>query len=367
VLFRSYNFLRNPETGAVSVIDLNTLPGSGAARAFTEGNRIGQNPATIIKQNWNLKPRLRSTKGVDDLGPYTERGGNKFYDLEGGYTDELSKLSDEEFAKYVSGLSDAEKLALYGLESERRTPYVVNELKKPINELIDTRSKAVTLPITTQERINAYLNYITNPIKQNKQGGPLVNNNGYKDGRPPKGSNWRIAGDTVYNPTGETILAKANTGEQAILQPYDKSSVTFQDADYIDEYHLTSKTDNWLDDYKAKLGGPYNSSWMLTNPKPKPVMMPQEEDGGWLYQYKKGGQYGGLDRWFAEKWVDIKSGKPCGRQEGESRAYPACRPSKRVSSKTPKTSSELSSEERSKFKSSKTSSQRIPYSHNRRK
>jgi len=82
---------------------------------------------------------------------------------------------------------------------------------------------------------------------------------------------------------------------------------------------------------------------------------------------KQGGQHGGLDRWFAEKWVDIKSGKPCGRQEGESRAYPACRPSKRVSSKTPKTSSELSSEERSKFKSSKTSSQRIPYSHNRRK
>ncbi len=82
---------------------------------------------------------------------------------------------------------------------------------------------------------------------------------------------------------------------------------------------------------------------------------------------KNGGQHGGLDRWFAEKWVDVKSGKPCGRQEGESRAYPACRPSKRVSSKTPKTSSELSSEERARFKSSKTSSQRISYSHKRRK
>ena len=84
---------------------------------------------------------------------------------------------------------------------------------------------------------------------------------------------------------------------------------------------------------------------------------------GW---YKNGGQHGGLDRWFAEKWVDIKSGKPCGRQEGESRAYPACRPSKRVSSKTPKTSGEMSSSEKAKFKSSKTSSQRIPYNHKRR-
>jgi hypothetical protein len=80
----------------------------------------------------------------------------------------------------------------------------------------------------------------------------------------------------------------------------------------------------------------------------------------------KGGQHGGLDRWFAEKWVDIKTGKPCGRQKGESRGYPACRPSKRVSSKTPKTSSELSSKERSKFKASKTSSQRISYNHKRK-
>lgn len=84
------------------------------------------------------------------------------------------------------------------------------------------------------------------------------------------------------------------------------------------------------------------------------------------YSYKSGGQHGGLDRWFAEKWVDVKSGKPCGRQEGENRAYPACRPSKRVSSKTPKTSSELSSEEKARFKSTKTSSQRIPYNHKRK-
>lgn len=81
----------------------------------------------------------------------------------------------------------------------------------------------------------------------------------------------------------------------------------------------------------------------------------------------KGGQHGGLDRWFAEKWVDIKTGKSCGRQEGEKRkGYPACRPSKRISSKTPKTSSELSSAEKAKFKRSKTSSQRISYNHKRK-
>lgn len=77
---------------------------------------------------------------------------------------------------------------------------------------------------------------------------------------------------------------------------------------------------------------------------------------------------GGLGRWFAEEWVDVKTGKPCGRQTGEKRrSYPACRPSKRVSSETPKTSGELSPKEKRKFKREKTSSKRIGYQHKRRK
>ena len=30
---------------------------------------------------------------------------------------------------------------------------------------------------------------------------------------------------------------------------------------------------------------------------------------------------GGLTRWFKENWVDVKTGKPCGRQKGEKRGY----------------------------------------------
>ena len=55
-----------------------------------------------------------------------------------------------------------------------------------------------------------------------------------------------------------------------------------------------------------------------------------------------------LKRWFKEDWKDVRTGKPCGRQEGESRGTPYCRPSKRASSKTPKTSGEMSSSEKSK-------------------
>lgn len=78
---------------------------------------------------------------------------------------------------------------------------------------------------------------------------------------------------------------------------------------------------------------------------------------------------GGLGRWFAEKWVDVKTGKPCGRsgRKGKKRPYPACRPSKRVSSKTPKTTKEMSPAEKRRFKSAKTGPKRIPYQHRRRK
>ena len=58
-----------------------------------------------------------------------------------------------------------------------------------------------------------------------------------------------------------------------------------------------------------------------------------------------------LNRWFKEKWVDVsrrgKDGKhpPCGRSKAKkgSKGYPKCRPSVRVSSKTPKTSGEMTS------------------------
>ena len=54
-----------------------------------------------------------------------------------------------------------------------------------------------------------------------------------------------------------------------------------------------------------------------------------------------------LKRWFKEDWKDVKTGKACGRSKGEKRGTPYCRPSKRVSSKTPKTASEMTAKEKS--------------------
>ena len=55
-----------------------------------------------------------------------------------------------------------------------------------------------------------------------------------------------------------------------------------------------------------------------------------------------------LKRWFKEKWIDVRTGKPCGRTKGEKRGVPYCRPSKRISSKTVKTASEMSASEKRK-------------------
>jgi len=44
---------------------------------------------------------------------------------------------------------------------------------------------------------------------------------------------------------------------------------------------------------------------------------------------KKEGLHGWFSRNKGKGWIDCKTGKPCGRQEGEKRkSYPACRPTK---------------------------------------
>ncbi len=65
---------------------------------------------------------------------------------------------------------------------------------------------------------------------------------------------------------------------------------------------------------------------------------------------KKTSKGSSLKRWEKEKWVDTRTGKPCGA--GGKNEY--CRPTKRVSSKTPKTKSEMSKSQLSKKKAEKS-------------
>lgn len=83
--------------------------------------------------------------------------------------------------------------------------------------------------------------------------------------------------------------------------------------------------------------------------------VPSAYKSGWIVktykslggQYAEGGKQHSLGRWFQEKWVDLNrrrpdgSYPPCGRPSASSGPYPLCRPSRRVSSKTPATVQEL--------------------------
>ena len=53
-----------------------------------------------------------------------------------------------------------------------------------------------------------------------------------------------------------------------------------------------------------------------------------------------------LRRWFEEDWKDVRTGKACGRKKGDKRGTPYCRPTKRVSSETPKTAGEMTKSEK---------------------
>ena len=65
---------------------------------------------------------------------------------------------------------------------------------------------------------------------------------------------------------------------------------------------------------------------------------------------RKGAEGTSLKRWQSEKWIDTRTGKPCGA--GGKNEY--CRPSIRVSSKTPKTKSEISPSKLSAKKAEKS-------------
>jgi hypothetical protein len=68
---------------------------------------------------------------------------------------------------------------------------------------------------------------------------------------------------------------------------------------------------------------------------------------GQVHKSKEGAN---LKRWEAEKWKDTKTGKDCGA--GGKNEY--CRPTKRITKETPKTTSEMSSKELKKKKAEKS-------------
>ena len=78
---------------------------------------------------------------------------------------------------------------------------------------------------------------------------------------------------------------------------------------------------------------------------------------------------GGLTTWLEEKWVDVKTGKPCGRSQAEKKdvVIQLVGQQNEISSKTPKTLGEMTAAEKARFKREKTGKAKIKYQHRRKK
>jgi Ni,Fe-hydrogenase I small subunit len=55
-----------------------------------------------------------------------------------------------------------------------------------------------------------------------------------------------------------------------------------------------------------------------------------------------------LKRWYDEKWIDVKTGKPCGSVKTKT-YYPTCRPKKKITEDTPRTARSLTAEQKKKM------------------
>ena len=84
----------------------------------------------------------------------------------------------------------------------------------------------------------------------------------------------------------------------------------------------------------------YASSWLVKEYK--------RRGGKYRSKSKRRSRKSTLRRWHREKWVDVcywPKRVPCGRSKSK-RKYPYCRPSKKITSKTPKTVQELTAKQR---------------------
>jgi hypothetical protein len=93
------------------------------------------------------------------------------------------------------------------------------------------------------------------------------------------------------------------------------------------------------------------------------LLVKKYKEAGGKYKGKKVAKTTGLQRWFAEEWIDVcdypEVVKSCGRPKGTyssttyQKDYPYCRPLRKVTSKSPKPVKSLSKRERESLCSKK--------------
>ena len=169
------------------------------------------------------------------------------------------------------------------------------------------------------------------------------------------GSNPRITSDTEDNTIDRFRRQMVDNYDNFSLNPFQMDGGTLRRPDS----ELRPQNKGPFELHFGKMSKPIPTNMKLYNKikniiKRKVARWPSAYASGQLVKmyrrlggkYKKGKRSSSsLNRWYKERWVDVCTGKPCGRKRSSKRNYPYCRPSKKISSKTPKTVSQFSKAE----------------------
>ena len=154
---------------------------------------------------------------------------------------DLAKLPTES-GKSALSLNDLYGVGNTGnISNYRIQQYFQNKMKRALSDVTSSNAGEYAPEVYSDALDKIY----DNIRKIKKQGGPIVNQRGFMDGVPPKGSNWRIMGDG----RGTSItMDLPNMPEEILVVPdgdFDKAKVMkqgqeeyFMGADFVDEYLL---------------------------------------------------------------------------------------------------------------------------------
>jgi hypothetical protein len=233
--------------------------------ALTAGlGRMGFDPlGTGIKNLSKTKSLLNnkffnniSKSGVDDLGIFTERNGNQYYTLGNGFGD-----LEEAPTVVLEGIKKPEISYRLKQNPEVFDYHAVNFTNNPAKDGhifdidpmdyqgLDWKKEGLkdsspelsrwfkNNAMTKSDRLGFLLNNISNPLRLNRNGGPIVD---------PRGQ-WAHPGQITRIPSNQItmqgvpypVLGIGNNGQQQMMYP--GQDYNFSDADYVDEYPMMQK------------------------------------------------------------------------------------------------------------------------------